>query len=410
MVGGTNKLREFEIKAWIRNPNRTPKKLFDGDGLFLQVTDAGSAVWRLRYRFAGKDRLFTIGHYPEIGTKAAREARTAARAMLRENRDPVMARRVGRAEAVAASGNTFSECAEAWLAKRKMGWSASHYKTVSETLGRHVLKYIGAIPVSELAKNKKLVADVVERLDDRPDTARKTRQILEGVFRLAAAQGKYEGDNPADAAREVISRRALKGRRAALVTWPELGDLLRKAKAANLSRAVYVAHRLVAFTAARMGNIVSAEWKEFDLDSNPPRWVIPRRKMKMKDRWHDHVVILGPTITAEIREWRATSSGAGYVFPAIQGDAEFISHESIEKAYRVTLGFAKKHSPHGWRAALATLARDNGFDRDAVEMALDHVHDTEIVRAYDRGERLTDRIALALWWDEKLVTAERGGA
>jgi hypothetical protein len=76
--------------------------------------------------------------------------------------------------------------------------------------------------------------------------------------------------------------------------------------------------------------------------------------------------------------------------------------------YRVTLGLANKHSPHGWRSAFSTLARDNGFERDVVELALDHVHDSEVVRAYDRGERLAQRIKLMNWWDEQLTKAQRG--
>jgi integrase len=75
----------------------------------------------------------------------------------------------------------------------------------------------------------------------------------------------------------------------------------------------------------------------------------------------------------------------------------------------VTLGLADKHSPHGWRSAFSTLARDNGFERDAVELALDHVHDNEVARAYDRGERLRERIRLAAWWGEELTKAQRGG-
>jgi integrase len=72
----------------------------------------------------------------------------------------------------------------------------------------------------------------------------------------------------------------------------------------------------------------------------------------------------------------------------------------------VTLGLAKKHSPHGWRSALSTLARDAGFSPDVVELTLDHVHDNAVARAYDRGERLTERLRLMAWWDDQLRPAE----
>jgi hypothetical protein len=85
-----------------------------------------------------------------------------------------------------------------------------------------------------------------------------------------------------------------------------------------------------------------------------------------------------------------------------------ISREALEKAYRETLGLRNKHTPHGWRAAFSTLARDHGFLKEIVDLTLDHIHDTEVARAYDRGERLQKRIELALWWDAQLAQAERG--
>ena len=106
-------------------------------------------------------------------------------------------------------------------------------------------------------------------------------------------------------------------------------------------------------------------------------------------------------------EWRRLIGGKGHVFPSRTG-ALHLTRESIEKAYRVTLELEGKHTPHGWRAAFSTLARDHGFERDVVELALDHIHDTDVARAYDRGERLTQRIRLMTWWGDQLVHAEKG--
>jgi integrase len=130
--------------------------------------------------------------------------------------------------------------------------------------------------------------------------------------------------------------------------------------------------------------------------------------MKAQDRPHDHKVILCPQIVAELGKWRQTTGGKGYVFPSPAG-AEHITRESIEKEYRVTLSHADKHTPHGWRSALSTLARDNGFDREVVELTLDHIHDNDVARAYDRGERLQQRIKLMTWWGEQLAAAQAGG-
>ncbi len=85
-----------------------------------------------------------------------------------------------------------------------------------------------------------------------------------------------------------------------------------------------------------------------------------------------------------------------------------IGREPIEKVHRVTLGLDGKHCPYGWRSAFSTLARDQGFGRDVVELALDHAHDNEVGRAYDRGERFTRRVELFNWWEKQLVAAQYG--
>jgi integrase len=168
-----------------------------------------------------------------------------------------------------------------------------------------------------------------------------------------------------------------------------------------------MAHRLLAFTAARIGNVVTAEWSEFHLDDEQPVWIIPRVKMKVATRDTDHRIPLCPEIAAELRHWQGVFGRRGYVFPSPTG-AQYIGRESIEKVYRVTLGLARKHSPHGWRSAFSTLARDKGFNRDVVELALDHAHDTEVARAYDRGERFAQRVELFNWWGSQLAAAQQG--
>jgi len=184
--------------------------------------------------------------------------------------------------------------------------------------------------------------------------------------------------------------------------------LLRRAEAARLSPSVRMAHRLCAFTAARIGNIVDAEWREFHLQDEQPVWIIPRRKMKVTSREADHRIPLSPEIAGELRQWRELFGGRGFVFPSPTG-GKHIGRESIEKVYRVTLGLAGKHSPHGWRSAFSTLARDHGFERDVVELSLDHIHDNQVARAYDRGERFVQRVELFNWWGKQLAAAQRGG-
>ena len=405
----TNKLTDVKIRSFISKSKagQAPiTKLSDGGGMYLSITPAGTPVWRLKYRIGGKERLYAIGIYPAISLDAARAERESIRARIRLGHDPVQARQLERAAAAASSGQTFEMVAADWLSNQH--WSDIHREKSSRALERDVHPRIGTLPVKDITAA--MVAGVIEAIVKRGaiDTAGKILQHVGGIFRFAQARG-LRPDNPAEPVHEVLPAKKQAGRMPALLTFPELGTLLRSAEAAHLSPAVRMAHRLCAFTVARISNIVEAEWCEFDLDGNVPIWVIPRRKMKSQNRHHDHKIILSTVIVDELRAWRRTVGGEAYVFRSPAG-GKHITRESLEKAYRVTLGHDGKHSPHGWRAALSTLARDHGFDRDVVELALDHIHDNGVVRAYDRGERLQQRIALMKWWGEQLHVAQMGAA
>lgn len=193
----------------------------------------------------------------------------------------------------------------------------------------------------------------------------------------------------------------------ALLDFVSLGKVLREAEMARISHSVRIAQKLCAFTAARIGNVITAEWNEFVLDEKQPIWVIPRAKMKVNSRDIDHRIPLGPEITDELLHWKQMTGGNGFVFPSPAGN-KHIGREGIEKLYRVTLGLDGQHTPHGWRSAFSTLARDKGFERDVVELALDHAHDNEVARAYDRGERFEQRIELYQWWGFQLSSAQKG--
>jgi integrase len=408
-VRSINRLTDRRVRAFIaaaRQGSAETKKLSDGGGLFLTLTPAGTAVWRIKYRYSGKEKLFAAGTYPSISLDAAREQRETVKAQLRQGRDPTQARHLQRATAVAASANTFEGVANVWLEKRRAGWSDIHFRQSKRALERDVFPMLGKLPIGSITSP--MVAAVIERIANRGaiETAGKVLWNVNRIFGLAKASGLC-AENPALGVREVLPASNPHSQRPALLNFESLGEVLRIFERAPVSPPVRLAHRLIAFTAVRIGNAIAAEWPEFDLESDQPSWTIPRKKMKSKDRTHDHRVLLGPTIASDLRTWRNITGGRGYVFASPTG-RKHITHESIEKALRVTCGFEDRHSVHGWRASFSTLARDHGFSKDAVELALDHVVDSATVRAYDRGERLAEREKLTAWWDTELLKAQHG--
>ncbi|RFP09825.1 DUF4102 domain-containing protein [Duganella sp. BJB488] len=409
MRGGiaTGKLTDKAIKAFVARAE-IGRKLADGGGLYLFITPAGNPTWRIKYRLDGKEKVYSIGPYPLISLAAARLEWGEVKAKILSGKDPVDSRRLARVSRATAAGHTVEVVAGDWLNMKRTEWSETHHVKSARAFERDVFPLLGKLPIS--AVTPAMVATTIQTIQNRDvlETASRILQHLNGVFRYAQAKGLCR-DNPAAPVKEILPRKKNACHMATLLDWPSLGDVLRRAELARLSNAVRLAHRLCAFTAARIGNIVEAEWSEFHLDDEQPTWIIPRSKMKVVSRAIDHRIPLCTQIAEEMRQWQTMTCSRKnlYVFTSPTG-ARHIGRESVEKVYRVTLGLAGKHSPHGWRSAFSTLARDNGFERDVVELALDHAHDNEVVRAYDRGERFAQRVLLYRWWGDMLHAAQSG--
>jgi hypothetical protein len=101
-------------------PKDRPYKLFDTGGLFLFVTISGSRIWRMKFKFGGKDKLVVFGPYPTVGLTAAREKRDAVHEQLVAGVDPTA--RPDKPERGTPGKGTFRDWAEAWLKNQKAGW------------------------------------------------------------------------------------------------------------------------------------------------------------------------------------------------------------------------------------------------------------------------------------------------
>lgn len=390
-------------------------KLSDGGGLFLRKLESGATTWQLKYRYAGAERTFSVG---QVDLAKARKERDRIKDVLQAGRDPVQTRRLDRANQVASSGETFADLVQVWLKKQKAAWSQIHFDKSSKAIERHVTCVLGKLPVRDITPS--MVSAIIEAVQagGKRETAAKVLQHTRAIFRLAAAKG-LRNDNPAEAAIEVLAPVGNVKRRPALLDFPSLGELLRATERAQISPEVRLCHRLIAFTASRIANATSAKWSEFHLDDQVPTWRIPRESMKVRrGRNHDHVVVLCSPIAEELRRWRELQRDvkSPYVFPRQgnkgRGSKElqpYLARESIEKMLH-SIGYKDRHVAHGWRASFSTLAKDSDkFDKDVINLALDHIHDGEVARAYDRGQRWNQRITLAKWWGEKLSAAERDG-
>jgi len=391
-----------EIRAWIATKPDNGK-LFDGEGLHLQIRNGGTPIWRIKYRYDGVERLHTVGPYKYVPLAKARDALADLKQTLLEGRDPAVEQQIARRQRVAANAETFESVAQRWLALRRPDWSPLHYTKSERALERDVYPILGRLPISEITPP--MIAEAISRVHSRgaAETADRILFHVRSVFRFANGEGLIR-NNPAEPVSELLPKKRSHGRMNALLDLDELHAVLRAAEKAQLSKSIYLAHLLCAYSAARIANVVAARWSEFELNQTRAIWTIPRSSMKVQSRANHHRIPLAGAIVEELVRWRELNRGSAWCFPSPADAEHHITREGIEKLYRVTLGLAGRHSPHGWRSAFSTMARENGFEREVVELALDHAHDDDVAMAYDRGERFEQRIGLYLWWSRQLDT------
>jgi integrase len=294
--------------------------------------------------------------------------------------------------------------ADSWMRKRRdPPWSATHREQVQASIDNH-LEALYPLPVTEITAA--LAAPIMARVERRtPLMFEKVRARLHRILDHAVIRGALER-NPLP--KPEPERRRNRRHFPAVTDLAGVGEILRAARAADPSKGIQRAHILIAFTAQRVSEVVGAAWSEFDFDAGT--WTIPRERMKRKDEERGpHQIPLPPVLLAQLDEWRtADGTDASLVCAAPRDASRPVTPEGVEKFYRDVLGLQGKHSPHSWRSAFSTIARDEGQDGDVIEAQLDHIVGTKVSAAYDRAKRFELRRKLMRWYEAQLIAARDG--
>jgi hypothetical protein len=128
-------------------PQSKPIKLFDGYGLYLEIAPAGGKWWRFKYRMAGKERRVSLGVYPEVGLKEARERRDQARKSVAAGIDPSEQRKAKKLALVTAGDNTFAAVGREWFKLHERKWAVNHASKIIDRLERDVFPWLGRRPI-----------------------------------------------------------------------------------------------------------------------------------------------------------------------------------------------------------------------------------------------------------------------
>ncbi|MHC1790670.1 tyrosine-type recombinase/integrase [Solidesulfovibrio sp.] len=388
--------------AAVRNAKATDKtvRLKDERGLYLEINPKGGKWWRLRYWLAGKENRLSLGVYPDVSLKDARERRDEARKLIANGVDPSKARQEEKAEA-AAEALTFEHVAREWYERFKPKWSPSHSLDVIQRLEKNVFPSLGPKSIRDIAAPELLAA--VRLIEGRGavESARRILQMCGQIFRYAIATGQADRDIAADLRGSLPPARE---KHHASITDPKaVAQLLRAIDGYQGAFMVLCALRLAPLVFVRPGELRHAEWSEIDLDG--AEWRIPAPKMKMKEQ---HIVPLSRQAVAILRELHPLTGAGKYVFPSVRTSARAMSENTVLAALR-RLGYTKDEmTGHGFRSMASILLNELGWNRDAIERQLAHAERNAVRAAYNFAEHLPERRRMMQAWADYLDKLKAG--
>jgi integrase len=395
-----------DIKIRNAKPTAKPRKMFDGDGLYLLVSPTKKPgrgkSWRFKYFFDGKEKLLSLGSYPEISLAEARSRRDQARKLIANGIDPAKERQRQKLERAEQIANTVELVAKEWLHRQEGVLAPKTIDMIERRLANDVYPAIGSTPIADLVA-REILEKVLRPIEDRGtlETAHRVRGTLSQIMRYGVACGLCERDATVDlrGALKPIRRK----HRPALDTDgipdpAKVGALLRAIDGFDGSPTVKAALRLHPLVATRPGELRHAEWTEIDLDQ--ALWSIPAGRMKMKN---PHIVPLSPQALTILRELHQITGKGTYLFPSSRSTARPISNNTLNAALR-RLGYdGTEFVSHGWRAIFRTLADEVLQERiDIIEAQLAHQVSDALGRAYNRTSFLKERRALMNRWGSYL--------
>ena len=389
-------LSETKIRA--AKLKERPYKLFDKRGLFLLVTPTGGRLWRLRYRIGALEKLISLGAYPDVTLKRARERRDEARRLIADDIDPSAQRKVQRAALL----DTFEGVAKEWLALQSKSLAPETLSILGARLNSALYPYLGSRPVAAITAQELLIA--LRRIEarGRHETAHRVRALAGRVLRYAVATGRAQHDVAADL-KDALA--PVKSHNFASVTDPaRVGELLRAIHGYSGHPVTALALKLAPLVFVRPGELRAAEWAEFDLPG--AEWRIPGARMKMGEL---HIVPLARQAIAILRELEPLARGGRYLFPSLRTRERPMSENTINTALR-RLGYSsEEQTGHGFRSMASTLLNEQGFPPDVIELQLAHTERNKVRVAYNKAQRLPERRKMMQAWADYLDGLRAGG-
>jgi integrase len=384
----------------IRNakPGDKTIKLYDERGLYLEVSPNGGKWWRLKYRYNGKEKRLSLGVYPDVTLKMARDRRDESRKLLADGIDPSANRKAKKL--ANGGGNSFEIVAREWFIKYSTNWTADHGGRIIRRLERDVFPWIGDKPIAKITAPELL--SVIQRIEKRGalETAHRALGNCGQVFRYAIATGRAERD-PSGDLRDALP--PAKGEHFAAITEPkQVAEILRAIDGYEGSLTVRCALRLAPLVFVRPGELRKAQWADIDFDNAEWRYMVTKTDTQ-------HIVPLSRQAVEILKEIQPLTGYGSYVFPSARGNGRPMSDNAILAAMR-RMGIGKEEmSGHGFRAMARTILDEVlGIRPDFIEHQLAHAVRDPNGRAYNRTAHLPERIKMMQSWADYLDKLKAG--
>ena len=376
-------------------PARKPYKLSDGGGLHILVQPHGSKLWRLRYRFGGRENMLGLGSFPTLTLAEARRKRDDARKLLIAGINPAQQKKLDRSSAAATTENTFGAVASEYLANLESNNAAETTLGKNRWLLEQLAAPIANRPIAEIIPAELL--GILKRIEKsgRRETAKRLRGAMGSVFRYAIVTLRATAD-PTSALRGALLKPIVK-HRAAITDEVQLGALMCSIDEYDGWPTLRAALLLTALTMTRPGDVRGMRRSEIHFEKS--LWRIPAERMKMR-RPHD--VPLSKQAVKVLKEIWSLSDHGDLVLPSIRSPNRMLSENAMNSALR-RIGYTKEEvTAHGFRSSASTILNERGFNSDVIEAALAHEDDDPVRRAHNRATYLPERTKLMQKWADLL--------
>lgn len=395
------KLTDPIIKA--AKPKEKPYSLPDGYGLILLVQPTGAKWWRYRYRFNTTPKMLSMGIYPDVTLKEARNQQTRFKELLAQGIDPSRYRQEQKQREAIAAENSFESVARQWWNHWKSGRTERHAGYTIRRLEADVIPIIGSKPIDEITAPTLVM--VIKKIEARGalDIAGRALTTCGQIFRYAVAHGLAERNPAADIKPSDVLKPTKKTNYARL-DQKEIPELLCKIETYDGQPLTKLALQLMAFTFVRTSELIGARWNEIELDKK--LWRIPAERMKMKT---PHIVPLSDQAIIILEKIKELAADEILLFPSERRDGKSMSNNTILYAlYR--LGYHSRMTGHGFRGMASTILHERGYKHEHIELQLAHSERNHVSASYNHALYLEPRARMMQDWADYLDAIKTGAA